>query len=205
MGLSFIIAAGPRPRSHFRVWVSRNSWPYFTVSDLRLPPTWRARSPYLYPPRRGWPSHNPRHCFLFVASYDSQGYGGGIRTSLHRSLTKLRVRVRVIVTLRLAVYCHSVRLGDKILRLTTRIFNFPTNTCGYSPYVTSSLTRGWVCRLQLLLGLDSSVILRPESRGLMTTFYCLKFKTPQPGVEGSGVSQCDWQSVCQSILVSSSI
>jgi hypothetical protein len=39
-------------------------------------------------------------------------------------------------------------------------------TCGYSPYVTSSLTRGWVCRLQLLLALASAVILGSESRGI---------------------------------------
>jgi hypothetical protein len=32
-----------------------NSRPYFTVSS-KTPPTWRARSPYLYPPRTGWPS-----------------------------------------------------------------------------------------------------------------------------------------------------
>jgi hypothetical protein len=38
-----------------------------------------------------------------------------------------------------------------------------------------SLTRGWVCRLQLLLALDSAVIL---GSGLMTTFYCLRFETP---------------------------
>jgi hypothetical protein len=37
--------------------------------------------------------------------------------------------------------------------------------CGHSPYVTSSLTRGWVCRLQLLLSLASAVILGTESRG----------------------------------------
>jgi hypothetical protein len=36
-GLSFTIAAGPHQRSHFRVWVPWDSWPYFTVSDLRLP------------------------------------------------------------------------------------------------------------------------------------------------------------------------
>jgi hypothetical protein len=41
---------------------------------------------------------------------------------------------------------------------------FHLNTCGYSPYVSSSLTRGWVCRLQLLLVLASTVILRSESR-----------------------------------------
>jgi hypothetical protein len=51
------------------------------------------------------------------------------------------------------------------LRLKTRIFIFQLNTCGYSPYVTSSLTRGWVCRLQELLVLASTVILRSKFRG----------------------------------------
>jgi hypothetical protein len=35
-GLSFTIAAGLRQRSHCRVRVPRDSWPYFTVSDSRL-------------------------------------------------------------------------------------------------------------------------------------------------------------------------
>jgi hypothetical protein len=34
-----------------------------------------------------------------------------------------------------------------------------------SPYVASSVTRGWVCRLQLLLVLASAVTLRSESLG----------------------------------------
>jgi hypothetical protein len=34
--MSFIIAPGPRQRSHFRVRVPPDSWPYFTVSDSRL-------------------------------------------------------------------------------------------------------------------------------------------------------------------------
>jgi hypothetical protein len=42
---------------------------------------------------------------------------------------------------------------------------FQLNTCVYSPYVTSSLTRGWVCRLQLLLVFLSAVILRSKSFG----------------------------------------
>jgi hypothetical protein len=44
-------------------------------------------------------------------------------------------------------------------------FIFQMNTCGYRSYITSSLTRGWVCRLQLLLALASAVILRSESHG----------------------------------------
>jgi hypothetical protein len=47
----------------------------------------------------------------------------------------------------------------------TSNFIFQLNTCGYSPYVTSSPTRGWVCYLQLLLVLASAVILRSESHG----------------------------------------
>jgi hypothetical protein len=42
---------------------------------------------------------------------------------------------------------------------------FQLSPCGHSPYVTSSLTRGSVCRLQLLLALASAVILGSESRG----------------------------------------
>jgi hypothetical protein len=36
-GLSFTISAGPRERSHSRVRVPWDSWPYFTVSDSSLP------------------------------------------------------------------------------------------------------------------------------------------------------------------------
>jgi hypothetical protein len=36
MSMSFLIVAGPRQRSHSRVPVRRNSWPYFSVSDSRL-------------------------------------------------------------------------------------------------------------------------------------------------------------------------
>jgi hypothetical protein len=71
--------------------------------------------------------------------------------------------VRVRVTLRLAVYRQSV-LTTSPLRLTTRFF-FQLNTCCHSPYVTSSLTRGRVYRLQLLLVLAIAVNLRFESRG----------------------------------------
>jgi hypothetical protein len=45
------------------------------------------------------------------------------------------------------------------------MFIIQLNHCAYSLYVTSSLTRGWVCILQLLLVLVSAVILRSESRG----------------------------------------
>jgi hypothetical protein len=59
-GLSFTIAAGPRQCSHSLVGVPENSWPYYC---LRFETS------------------------LFVASYDSQGHGGGIRPRLHTDWT----------------------------------------------------------------------------------------------------------------------
>jgi hypothetical protein len=56
-GLSFTIAAGPRQRSHSWVRVPWDTRPYF--NSLRFETS------------------------LFVTSYDSQGYGGGISPSLH--------------------------------------------------------------------------------------------------------------------------
>jgi hypothetical protein len=54
-------------------------------------------------------------------------------------------------------------LATSPLRLRTSNFIFQLNTRCYRPYVTSPLTRGWVCRLQLLLVFDSTVILKSES------------------------------------------
>jgi hypothetical protein len=45
------------------------------------------------------------------------------------------------------------------------VFVFQLNTLGYSPYVTSSLMRGWVCRLQFVMALASAVILESEPSG----------------------------------------
>jgi hypothetical protein len=51
------------------------------------------------------------------------------------------------------------------LRLTTSNFIFQLNIYGYSPYLTSSLARGWVCHLQLLLALTSAVLIGFKSLG----------------------------------------
>jgi hypothetical protein len=59
---------------------------------------------------------------------------------------------------------NQLVLATSPLRLKTSNF-FQLNTCFHSPYVTSSLMRGWFCRLKLLLVLDSAVILRSESCG----------------------------------------
>jgi hypothetical protein len=55
-GLPFKIAASPLQRS--RSWVRVHT---FYCFKFETPPTWRARSPFLYPPGTGWPSYTPRH------------------------------------------------------------------------------------------------------------------------------------------------
>jgi hypothetical protein len=69
MGLLFAISAGPCPcwHSHSQVKVPWDSWLHFTASDLRLPPAWSARSPYLYLPSTGWPSYTPGHWVPFMS------------------------------------------------------------------------------------------------------------------------------------------
>jgi hypothetical protein len=78
---------------------------------------------------------------------------------------ELFLRVRVRITLQLAVYRKSVRLGAEPLETDGQKFFSQLNTCGHSPYITSFLTRGWDCHLQFLLPLASAFILGSDSRG----------------------------------------
>jgi hypothetical protein len=48
------------------------------------------------------------------------------------------------ITLRLAVYRKSIRLGDKPLEAHDQRFFLQLNPCGHSLYVTTSLMRRWV-------------------------------------------------------------
>jgi hypothetical protein len=59
---------------------------------------------------------------------------------------------------------NQFALATSPLRPKTRIFIFKLNTCGYSSYTTSCLTRGWVWCLQVFLALASAVIIRSQSR-----------------------------------------
>jgi hypothetical protein len=90
MGLSFTIAAGPRQRSHSQIRVPWDSWPHFTLSDSRLPQP-AGQVPVFISPRNRVARLYPQA----LGSYDSQGYGGGIRLRLHTGLlerTRLSIR-----------------------------------------------------------------------------------------------------------------
>jgi hypothetical protein len=90
MGPSFTIVAGPRKRSHSQVWIPRDSWPYFSVSDSRLPQPGGPGPGIYILQEQGGPGIYPQTLgSLFVASYDSQGGGGGgIRPRLQKWLVE---------------------------------------------------------------------------------------------------------------------
>jgi hypothetical protein len=62
---------------------SRETHKHILLSQIWDSPTWRAMSPYLYPPGTGSSSYTPSTGFPLVVSYDSQGYGGLIRPCFH--------------------------------------------------------------------------------------------------------------------------
>jgi hypothetical protein len=99
----------------------------------------------------------PNNCFTSASALKSFLNGGYLPTTLFFR-----------VTLRGAVYRQSVRLGAEPLKTDVQFFFFffffTIEHLGHSPYVTFSLTRGWHCRLQLLLALARTDILRSESR-----------------------------------------
>jgi hypothetical protein len=99
---------------------SRGTHDLFYSLGFEIPPTLRARSPYLYPPGTGWPSYPPPPQALgslFVASYNSQGYGVGIRTSLHTGFV-----LQSHSYFRLGFTANQFVLATSPLRLTTSIF-----------------------------------------------------------------------------------
>jgi hypothetical protein len=60
---------------------------------------------------------------------------------------------------------------------------FHLNYCGYSPYVTSSLTKECVCREAVSVVYNCcwtspAQSSGPSPAGLMTIFYCLRFESP---------------------------
>jgi hypothetical protein len=105
---------------------------------FETPPTWRARSPYLYPPGTGWPSYTPRHWVPFssppttrratVEVFEPASTRG---TDFSSKCLIRNQRERVRVTLRLTVsqsVCLGVELSgahDQILITVWQLLSCP--------------------------------------------------------------------------------
>jgi hypothetical protein len=76
-------------------------------------------------------------------------------------------------------------LAKSPLRPTTSNFIFQLCTCGYGPYETCSLMRGWTCLLKLVMVLASAVIFKAEPRGTHDHVLLSQIRD-SPNVEGRG-------------------
>jgi hypothetical protein len=61
------------------------------------------------------------------------------------------------------------------------------NTCGHSPYITSSLTRKWVCHLKLLLALASTTINSARYSEFLTDWLKPAIQNKRRGLVSKGV------------------
>jgi hypothetical protein len=123
-GLSFTTAADPRQRSHSRVRVLWNSLPYF-MSQIRNSPNLDDHvSVFISPRNKAAQLYLQALSSVFVASCDSQSYGGGIRTRLHAGQVTNSTFVLLITS----------RLGPRIKH------RFPLSSY---PIVAVQLLRSW--------------------------------------------------------------
>jgi hypothetical protein len=104
--------------------------------------------------------------------------GNARSTRTHATTEQVLQEVFLVrVTLRLAVYRQSVRLGAKLLETHGQNSSSQLNTCGHSPYITSSLTRDASVIYNCCWPSPSYSFSGPSPVGLATIFYCLRFGT----------------------------
>jgi hypothetical protein len=97
---------------------SRGSHEHILLSQLRDSP----RSTYLYPPRTGCPSFNPRHWVPFSSPPTTRRAIVEYSNTLPYSWNGRKDKVRIRVTLRLTLYRQSVRLGAQPLETYDQYF-----------------------------------------------------------------------------------
>jgi hypothetical protein len=129
----------------------------FYYLRFKTPPTWRASSPYLYPPGTEWPSYTPRHLVPFSSPPTTRRAMMEVFESASTWATFLcqSQSQSYFTTGGLPPISSSWRQAPWDPRAD---FFFRLNSCGNSPYVASSLTRRWVCLSQICL------VFRPTPR-----------------------------------------
>jgi hypothetical protein len=87
-------------------------------------------------------------------------------------------QIRIIVTLRLTVYCQSIRLRYKPLETHDQHLFFQLNTCLHGLHSHSLWREGGSVVYNCCWPAPAQSFSSPNPAGLATTFYCLRFETP---------------------------
>jgi hypothetical protein len=105
---------------------------------------------------------------FFVASYDSQGHGGGIRPRLHTGISELSQSQR-------ESHCDWQSVSQSVSQSV--LVSSPIWGSWPDIYYFLTVTALFLCLLYMLLVLASAVFLGAEYLGTQTIFYCLRFET----------------------------
>jgi hypothetical protein len=109
---------------------SRGTHDHILLSQIWDSPNLEGQVPVFISPRNRVAGYTPRHWVsLFVASYDSQGHGGGIRTLLHMGLTCINESI------------DSIEFMNELRVITSRELNRGNRLQGFH-YFSS-----WLCCL----------------------------------------------------------
>jgi hypothetical protein len=153
---------------------SRGTRDHILLSQIRDSPNLGNQVPVFISPRNRVARLYPQALgSLFVASYDSQGYGGGIRTRLHAGMES---QIKVKVTLRLTVG-QSVSLGVEphvglIIRYLLLFDSYGLVFVGRSLWQEDGSVFCMCCWSSPALPFSG-----PSPLDLATIFYCLSFET----------------------------
>jgi hypothetical protein len=133
---------------------------------LRLPPTWIARSLYIYTHTQDDPVIPPCTGSVFFVSCDLQGYGGGILTCLHTGPAFCLLYIKYIFII-LAVWLISVLITLHANQFLKSLKSCPSNKPNeYLTFIFLSNTLIFSCYVQWSKNISANIRKRTTGRNI---------------------------------------
>jgi hypothetical protein len=149
----------------------------FYCLRFETPPTWRARSPYLYPPGTGWPSYTLRYWVPFSSSPTTRR--GYLIPPPHGQIERYEYRISLLTTLSSCSSIYSLGM-DRIENTSPDSFSVVTS-CSYrmdrTENTASQLIHRCVLRICFLAtGVSADFTVLSFSKYAPLCIYTVTFK-----------------------------